>query len=219
MAIVWHALTAAGGLTTVIVMCACVTLLIVLARAYPVARRWTGALLAAAGTIGFAKLVFIPCGAYLPGLHLHSPSGHVAGSVAIYGGVAALLWISRPGWLAALAAAGAALLCTGVALSRVSLHAHTVPEVILGGLIGLIVPLRMLMMPGPHPDLTRPLALAGVVAVPVILAVLMVPGVRTSSEPYIQSGSRWLAEWSGVCRAPQPAAPARPAPKRSQAAG
>lgn len=205
----WYGLSEAGGLTPVAVLALCVSLLLAITSPAATTRRWIVAGLATALAIGLAKMVFIPCGAWFPDLRLRSPSGHVAGSVAIYGGLAALLWRSRPGWLRVAVALAVGLLCLGIAISRVEIRAHSVSEVIVGGLIGLIVPVRMLTAPGPKPDLTRALALSGVAALPVLLAVLMLPGVRLSSEPYIQTSSRWLGNWSGFCPTPTRALPAR----------
>ncbi len=121
--------TECGGLTSVAAMAIFVTL--VLATTGPRATTPGCSLswLRGAG-IALAKGGFIPCGAYLPGLDLRSPSGHVAGSVAIYGGLAALVWTSRPGALRVLIALLVTVTCIGIAVSRVYLHAHSVSEVI-----------------------------------------------------------------------------------------
>lgn len=196
------ALTECGGLTPVAAMAIFVTLVLAMTSPPATTRRWVLSVMAAGAGIALAKGIFIPCGAYLPGLDLRSPSGHVAGSVAIYGGLAALFWTSRPGTLRVLIALVVTATCIGIAVSRVYLHAHSVSEVIVGGLVGLIVPVSMLRAPKPHPDLVRPIALSAVAAIPVALIAIHVPDVRTSSEPFIQAGSRWLADRSGICPVP-----------------
>lgn len=214
----WHRLTEAGALTPVAAVTLCATLLLLVAAPRATTRRWIVAVLATGLAIALAKAVFIPCGVYLlPGVRLLSPSGHVAGSVAIFGGLAALLWTSHPGWSRAVVALAIAGLCTAIAVSRVQVGVHTVSDVISGAMIGLIVPVRMLTGPAPHPDLTRPLALGGLAAIPLVLAALLMPAplkptLRFSTEPYIVNGTRWLSRWSGVCLPlpPKPAKPQRP---------
>lgn len=198
----WHAFTECGGLTPVVLMALFVTAILTFSSPIATIRRWIISIALAGIAIVLAKGVFIPCGAYIPQLDMRSPSGHVAGSVAIYGGLAALLWTSAPGRLRVVVAVATVMLCVGIAMSRVIVHAHTIPEVVLGGLIGLIVPVRMLRAPRPHPDLRRPITIAGLVAIPIVALVVLTPQVRLSSEPLIQFASRWLSNRSGICPVP-----------------
>ena len=97
---------------------------------------WAIAIGGAAVVIGTLKLVFGACGAGIPGNHIVSPSGHTAMSTAVYGALALAVGSRLPSSrrYAIYAAAGAAAI--GIALSRVVLHEHNVPEIIVGWIVG-----------------------------------------------------------------------------------
>jgi membrane-associated phospholipid phosphatase len=66
-----------------------------------------------------------------------APSGHVALATVVYGG-AAVVWFQAGKGLSALAGVALAVLAVGgVSITRVTLGAHTVPDVLAGLLIGL----------------------------------------------------------------------------------
>ncbi len=69
---------------------------------------------------------------------MHSPSGHVAMSTAVYGGCATLLAAGRSYLKRLLVWAAAAALVTALALSRLMLELHSVAELAAGLLIGLV---------------------------------------------------------------------------------
>jgi membrane-associated phospholipid phosphatase len=108
---------------------------------------WAVAITMALGGALIAKIVFIPCGHLLPMLSIQSPSGHTASAAAAYGGlmVLAAQAMGSPVRRYALFGLGT-LVVAAVALSRILLHAHTVPETLLGAAIGVTAPL-MLMVP------------------------------------------------------------------------
>ncbi|MEN6542744.1 phosphatase PAP2 family protein [Parvibaculum sp.] len=111
-------------------------------RARQTALIWCLALVAAWGGALIAKLVFLSCGHLLPALDIRSPSGHTTAAIAAYGGFAMLWARDMPErWMRVLLAAGALLVCAGIALSRVLLHMHSMPEVLLGAMIGLAAPI------------------------------------------------------------------------------
>ncbi len=83
-----------------------------------------------------AKLALAACGGNHPLFAVESPSGHAAFGAAFYGCLAVLLGAGRAiGWRLALYG-GAAALSLAIGASRVALEAHTVPEVVVGVLIG-----------------------------------------------------------------------------------
>lgn len=160
---------------------------------------WVGAVGAALLAVLVAKLLLIPCGPALD-IPMRSPSGHTAAAAAAYGGLFVMLARlsgSHPVGriLMALCVAGVATL---VGASRVVLHAHTLPEAVFGGLIGLTAPLLL--------SLPRPLFVGGVLAqrkwllaVPFLACVLLF-GFQANLEPTIFDLSHRLATWFGVCR-------------------
>ena len=78
-----------------------------------------------------------------------SPSGHVAASCVVYGGLAALLLRGlMPGWFIAVFPA---LVIAVVGYTRIALGAHTLPEVAAGALIGAVALSAMVAMAGERP--------------------------------------------------------------------
>jgi hypothetical protein len=161
---------------------------------------WSMAIAVALGGTFVAKLLFIPCGPHF-GLPVRSPSGHSAAAVSVYGGLfvlAARLGLSRLVTVVlGLAVVG---LAAAVGLSRVALHAHNFPEVLVGSMIGLAAPLIL--------SLVRPLYVTGTLvrlrwltAVPVLVSVLFIGG-QAGAEPRI---SRFAYLWARHLQVCQPA--------------
>lgn len=97
---------------------------------------WILSIGGAAAVIIVLKLGFGACGTDFGGARIASPSGHTAMSTAVYGSLALLagsrLPTGRRSAVYALAAAGIA----GIAVSRLVLHEHSLPEIIIGWLVG-----------------------------------------------------------------------------------
>ena len=97
---------------------------------------WT---LAMGGTYGLVlalKLSFVACGHLLPVSGVRSPSGHTATAAAVYGGLLAVVarfFVGDGRWTLPCSIAVAAV----IGLSRLELGAHTAPEVLIGGIIGI----------------------------------------------------------------------------------
>src|ERR1700722_1388857 len=116
-----------------------------------------------AATLAF-KLMFLGCSPLFGPMDVHSPSGHVAAATVVSGGLAAMLTRRRASILpAALVAA-----CV-IGLSRLVLGMHSLPEVIVGALIGLAGAAALLRFAGRPPEGLRA---APVVAVVVVVAVV-----------------------------------------------
>lgn len=95
-----------------------------------------------AGITALLKVSLHACGPELPALGLHSPSGHAALSTTFYGCAALLLAEGRRPWQRRIIGLAATALLLAIAISRLMLHAHTLPEVLAGtaiGLVGLLV--------------------------------------------------------------------------------
>lgn len=103
-----------------------------------VARIWVSTLALCAFLTLFLKVTFFTCGATVPALDLHSPSGHTSLSMTFYG-CAALMVSADKGRATQIAMfAAGTLLVIAVAISRVLLHAHSPTEALLGLTIGIV---------------------------------------------------------------------------------
>lgn len=123
------------------------------------------------------KLAFATCGPALGLAALRSPSGHTAAAALIAGGLAALLGYKRPAVLT-LALTCAAL----IGITRVALDMHTIPEVLLGGALGLAGALAFATLAGPPPRLRLRLLFAAVAIV-----ALLLHGQHLNAEPRIRA--------------------------------
>ncbi|GBQ98246.1 hypothetical protein AA23498_3160 [Acetobacter nitrogenifigens DSM 23921 = NBRC 105050] len=97
------------------------------------ARAWGVAMAAGSLLILLLKLWFERCGVPQHRV-IYSPSGHSMAGTMVYGGLLALFCGSD-----VVFACGVVLLAIAFATSRIALGVHTVPEVTLGGFIGLCV--------------------------------------------------------------------------------
>lgn len=193
-----HFVTRFGDQTVVLPFIVLVAIVLVAAGARREALFWGAAMFLALFGALIAKIIFLPCSHLFPELNLHSPSGHTAAAVAAYGGFA-MLWVkfSRDRLLRALIISAAIIGCFGIAVSRVLIEVHTVPEILLGGFIGLVAPaLLMRMTPPDNEPVLRPTLL--LLLAPLALVVLL-PGVSLPIESTIDRLSTHLMAWLGLC--------------------
>ncbi len=118
---------------------------------------WALAVGATLGAVALLKLVFYACHGLAVASRVHSPSGHTAAATVVYGGLSLLLWpVAWPGrWLVA------PLVLVVVGLTRVALGLHTLPDVVVGGAVGLCGVLVLRRLAGPRPaGLKRSLVVA-----------------------------------------------------------
>jgi len=132
------------------------------------------------------KMLFTVCGPAVPELDIRTPSGHVAAAAVIYGGLAALLGL-RPAMTVLLSIGIAAL----VAVSRITLGAHTPSEAFVGGLVGCAGAATVALLAGPKPPGMRH---APSIAAPLLLVVLL-HGVHLHAEPTIGRLAHLLDTW------------------------
>jgi len=162
-----------------------------------IALRWVLMVAGCGAAIGALKLVFGACTPRLGFLHIVSPSGHTAMSTGIYGSLALLFGSSlRPASRRAITTA-AVLLIAVIAVSRVLLHFHDTPEIILGLLVGLLAVawFRAALRRGPPRGLPVAwLALGG------LAVVLAMHGTRANVEPDVRALAGWLRLSVPWCR-------------------
>jgi membrane-associated phospholipid phosphatase len=103
----------------------------------PLARRWLVAVAACGLAMTGLLVLFHLQRDLFASIRLRVPSGHVAGTVLAYGGLAVIVAQALPGrWRIVPFMAGAAAVAV-VALTRLRLQAHSIPEILLGAAVGL----------------------------------------------------------------------------------
>ncbi len=142
-----------------------------------------------AATLGF-KLMFLACSPLFGPMDVHSPSGHVAAASVVTGGLAAMLTRQRASILPA-----ALIAAIVIGLSRLVLGAHSLPEVIVGALIGLTGAGALMRFAGPPPALS----LAPLIAVIVIVAAIF-HGLHLPAEAAIRHTAFRAAQFIPACR-------------------
>jgi membrane-associated phospholipid phosphatase len=152
---------------------------------------WLGVVGATFAAVLCSKLVFLGCSPVFSPLDLYTPSGHVAAATVVGGGLAVLL----TGRLrSAMPAALLAAIVIGI--SRLVLRDHTVPEVLVGGLIGMTGAAALMHFTGPPPRLrVKPL-----IAVIFVTAVIF-HGLRLPAEAAIRHTAFSIARFIPACRA------------------
>jgi membrane-associated phospholipid phosphatase len=149
-------------------------------------------LLVVAGTF-FAtltfKLMFLACSPLFGPIDVHSPSGHVAAATVVSGGLAAMLTRRRASILPV--AVFAAIV---IGLSRLVLGMHSLPEVVVGALIGLAGAVALLHLAGPPPRLQ----IAPLFAVVVVVAALF-HGMHLPAEAAIRHTAFRAAQYIPAC--------------------
>jgi membrane-associated phospholipid phosphatase len=131
---------------------------------------WLIVVAATFGTMLALKLIFLSCTPVFDALDIHSPSGHVAAATVVTGGLAAMLTRRRSSILPA-----ALLAALAIGVSRLVLGVHTLPEVIVGALIGLVGAVVLLRFTSPPPRLRITPLLAVIVLVAVLFHGLHMP--------------------------------------------
>lgn len=191
--------TSFGGQAVILPILVLVTLMLLVSGQRRAAFWWAFSVALVLGLVLVAKIAFIPCSDYLPVAGLRSPSGHAGAAMAVYGGLGVLVarLVASPA-LRVLVAGSGVLLALAIAVTRVVLGAHTVPETILGTLIGLIAPLILLS----RRDLfVGPVRLRWIwlLAGPVVLVVLF-HSFELGAERVIERVAHQLNWTLGVCR-------------------
>jgi membrane-associated phospholipid phosphatase len=146
---------------------------------------WAAVCAATLGALGLLKLAIFVWGAppALPGLL--SPSGHTASAALVYGGIISLLALRHRRFALPVAALAAGVIGT----TRLALHQHTLPDVIVGAGFGLAGVLALVGAAGKRPVDFRPGILLGL-GVAVIAGF---HGLRLPAEPWLHQVADALA--------------------------
>jgi membrane-associated phospholipid phosphatase len=140
-------------------------------------------------TLAF-KIMFLSCSAVFGPIDVHSPSGHVAAATVVSGGLAAMLTRRQATILPA-----AVLAALVIGLSRLVLGMHSLPEVIVGAVIGLVGAVALLRFAGRPPRLS---------IMPLVTVVLIVAavfhGMHLPAEAAIRHTAFRFAQYIPACR-------------------
>ncbi len=167
-------LTDFGDQAVVLPLAAAIAVTLVLLGWWRGAIGWLVAVPATLGIVLSLKIIVYACHALLPHWGVNSPSGHTASATVVYGGLLALLGERSPGGTRTLRhllllALAAVLLALVFGFTRVDLGAHTVPDVLVGGAVGVGGALLFVTLAGQPPAGFRRWALGAVVLVTAIL--------------------------------------------------
>lgn len=147
---------------------------------------WCLAVIFCAGGTAVLKISFFACP---PVEDLHSPSGHTALSLLVYGGIAAIVAVEREGWRRRLVVALAASFIGAIAISRVLIDAHTILEVVTGLFVGL-APLACFVAVY-HKRHAGRVEVRPIVVAAILIAVIM-NGQVVRAEDFLHSVSGYL---------------------------
>jgi membrane-associated phospholipid phosphatase len=119
------------------------------------AMAWLVAIGATFSVMLVLKLSFLGCTSVFAASEMQSPSGHAAAAAVVCGGIAAIYGGGRR-VVFSVALAGAVV----IGLTRLVLHQHSWPEVLLGSATGLGGAMALARLAGPAPRLNlRPMVL------------------------------------------------------------
>jgi membrane-associated phospholipid phosphatase len=178
----------------------CILAYLLYKGAHSVALIWTAVLAVGLGTTLVAKLGFHACGVEIGLPDVRSPSGHTAFGAIFFGCAGLLAGFGRPKWQRIAILGGAVTLILLIALSRVTLRAHT-PEEVVGGL--LIGGLSVAFFAWAHARAKPPEIRLRPVVVAFAALVVLLNGHSLNAEPLIRDIAYKLRSTMNVC-APSP---------------
>jgi membrane-associated phospholipid phosphatase len=155
------------------------------------AAAWAVAVVATFAAMLALKLIFLACSHSFGNIDIRTPSGHVAAATVVTGGLAALLLRRRASVLPL-----AALAAIVVGISRLALGAHSLPEVVLGAIVGLAGAYALPLLAGPLPsglDVRR-------IAIGAAAIVLVFHGLHFPAEAHIRATAFRFAHILAVCQ-------------------
>lgn len=186
---IWDFLTDFGDTAVTVPLALLMVGFLLAARQPRLAIGWGLAIVGCAGAISALKLALSVCGHPLSGSGLHSPSGHTAMSIAVYGGFAAVLGatLKRPAREAVIAAAAVPMI--GIGLSRAILGVHSPLEVAIGVAVGAAAVGVILVLVARYRPARLPVGWLGAGA---LVVFLLFHGTRWPTERGIDYLSRWF---------------------------
>lgn len=130
-----QAITDCGDLAILLPIAGVLTLWSALIRKHAIFKWWLVALALCIGGTGILKIYFFACP---PLSDLHSPSGHTSLSILIYGTLTLAIARTTQDWRRWIVVIAGAMFIVSIAVSRIVVQAHSIPEVLLGSILGLV---------------------------------------------------------------------------------
>ena len=155
------------------------------------AAAWATAVVATFAAMLALKVIFLACSHRFGDIDIHTPSGHVAAATVVTGGLAALLFRRRASVLPV-----AVLAAIVVGVSRLALGAHSLPEVVLGAVVGLAGAISLPLLAGPLPSRLD----ARRIAIIAVAVVLVFHGLHLPAEAHIRATAYRFAHLLAVCQ-------------------
>jgi membrane-associated phospholipid phosphatase len=123
-----------GDLAVSLPLVAVLTIWLITIRQPRVLLWWLVAVAFCMGSTAALKIYFFVCP---PLIDLHSPSGHTSLSTLVYGALTVTVATVVTGWKRVAVAASGAVFIAAIGISRIVVHAHSIPEVVVGSVIGI----------------------------------------------------------------------------------
>lgn len=123
-----------GDLAVLLPLTLVITLWLVVIRQSRLVVWWLVAVALCMGSTAVLKIYFYVCP---PVTDLHSPSGHTSLSTLVYGTLTLAAAAAVAGWRRSMVMIAGAALIGGIGVSRLIVHAHSIPEIVVGSAIGL----------------------------------------------------------------------------------
>jgi membrane-associated phospholipid phosphatase len=158
-----------------------------------------------------AKLGFHACEAQVASFDAESPSGHTSLSTTFYGSLTLLLAGGRKPWQRTPLYAAGILLIGLIGVSRVVTYAHTVSDVALGLVIGLLCIGVFQSLRGPQRPILIPYGrlLVGIPTATAVALLLLLAARHWTPEPFIAATAQRMNSLFDLCT-PQASAHERP---------
>lgn len=131
-----HSITKVGDLAVLLPLAVLLAVCLWRWESKDAARSFVLALLVCLSTVLISKLIFLSCGDVFRA-YLASPSGHTATSTFVFGSIGVVMSTHAPRFVGSVALLASAMLAAAIAVSRVSLGAHSIAEVTVALSIGI----------------------------------------------------------------------------------
>ena len=128
-----HTLTGIGDLAVLVPLIGILSAWLLLTGQPAALCWWTAAVAICGGATAILKIYFYVCPV---AVELSNPSGHTSLSTLVYGGLIVIVARSVAGWRRYVIAVLGAAVVFSIGMSRLVLQLHSLPEVLVGWLIG-----------------------------------------------------------------------------------
>jgi membrane-associated phospholipid phosphatase len=158
------------------------------------ATRWVILLSAGMALVGLSKILYAGCGIEFSAIQLRMISGHTMLAASIYTVAGGLLLGGFGGGWHRLGAASGLVVAAAIGASRILQDAHTLAEVVVGWVLGMIVAAMLLARVFESP---RKMPQAFIAGVGLLAVSTIAYGHRAPFQRMIEDYSGWLCQGFG----------------------